>query len=177
MKLFDIQGGKIIIHPDALGIPCFKRVWDADKAQDKERANRIISYIVLMNKWDSPYVQSMEADTRESKLKKEIFGDENYQLTAEETSCENDYKAFCYTRTLEMLDNMRLKLDSISKYYKESLDDTLDEKKIKDLLAGMTSVGNVLKSIDTLENMVKSEEVAMGKVKGDAKVNPYELVR
>lgn len=76
-----------------------------------------------------------------------------------------------------MLDNMRLKLDSISKYYKESLDDTLDEKKIKDLLAGMTSVGNVLKSIDTLENMVKSEEVAMGKVKGDAKVNPYELVR
>ena len=79
MRLFDIQGGKIIIHPDALGIPCFKRVWDADKAQDKERANRIISYIVLMNKWDSPYVQSMEADTRESKLKKEIFGDENYQ--------------------------------------------------------------------------------------------------
>ena len=76
-----------------------------------------------------------------------------------------------------MLDNMRLKLDSISKYYKESLDDTLDEKKIKDLLAGMTSVGNVLKSIDTLENMVKSEEVAMGKVKGDAKVNPYELVK
>lgn len=72
---------------------------------------------------------------------------------------------------------MRLKLDSISKYYKESLDDTLDEKKIKDLLAGMTSVGNVLKSIDTLENMVKSEEVAMGKVKGDAKVNPYELVK
>ena len=41
----------------------------------------------------------------------------------------------------------------------------------------MTSVGNVLKSIDTLENMVKSEEVAMGKVKGDAKVNPYELVK
>ena len=41
----------------------------------------------------------------------------------------------------------------------------------------MTSVGNVLKRIDTLENMVKAEEVAMGKVKGDAKVNPYELVR
>lgn len=32
MRLFDIKGGKIIIHPDALGIPCFKRVWDADKA-------------------------------------------------------------------------------------------------------------------------------------------------
>ena len=40
--------------------------------------------------------------------KREIFGDENYQLTAEEISCENDYKAFCHTRTLEMLDNMRI---------------------------------------------------------------------
>ena len=176
MKLFDIIGGKVVIHSDALGIPCFKKVWDADKP-DEEHATKVISYIVLMNKWNSPYVQSMEADSREERLKKEIFGDENYQFTAEEISCENDYKSLCYTRTLEMLDNMRLKLDSISKYYKESLDDTLDEKKIKDLLAGMTSVGNVLKSIDTLENMVKSEEVAMGKVKGDAKVNPYELVK
>ena len=176
MKLADIQGGKVIIHSDMLMIPCFKRLWDADKA-DKEHATKVIRYIVLMNKWNSPYVQSMEAETREPKLKKEIFGDENYQLTAEEISCENDYKAFCHTRTLEMLDNMRLKLDSIRKYYKESLDDTLDEKKIKDLLAGMTSVGNVLKSIDTLENMVKAEEVAIGKVKGDAKINPYDVAR
>lgn len=72
---------------------------------------------------------------------------------------------------------MRLKLDSISNYYKESLDDTLDEKKIKDLLAGMTSVGKVMESINSLEDMVKSEEVAIGRVKGDAKINPYELVK
>ena len=76
-----------------------------------------------------------------------------------------------------MLNNMRLKLDSISNYYKESLDDTLDEKKIKDLLAGMTSVGKVMESINSLEDMVKSEEVAIGRVKGDAKINPYELVK
>lgn len=175
MKLFDIVGGKVVIHSDALGIPCFKRVWDADKA-DKEHATKVISYIVLKNKWDSPYVQSMDADTIETKLKLELFND-NYELTEDELACEKQYKTFCYTRTLEMLDNMRLKLDSISRYYKESLDDALDEKKIKDLLAGMTSVGGVLKSIDSLENMVKAEEVAMGKVKGDAKVNPYELAR
>lgn len=32
-----------------------------------------------MNKWDSPYVQSMDEDSRELKLKKEIFDDENYK--------------------------------------------------------------------------------------------------
>lgn len=176
MKLFDIVGGKVVIHADALGIPCFKRIWEADKP-DKEYSTKLISYIVLMHKWDSPYVQSMDADTREAKLKKEYFNNEKYKLNAEEKACEEDYKRFCYTRTLEMLDNMRLKLDSVSRYYKESLDDELDEKKIKDLLAGMTSVGGVLKSIDSLETMVKAEELVVGKVKGDAKVNPYELAR
>ena len=70
---------------------------------------------------------------------------------------------------------MRLKLDSISKYYKESLGEDLDEKKIKDLLAGMTSVGNVIKSIDALETMVKAEEITTTRVKGDAKINPFEI--
>lgn len=176
MKLFDIIGGKVVIHSDALGIPCFRRIWESDKP-DKEHADRVISYIVLKNKWDSPYVQSMEAEMIEPKLKKELFNDENYELTENELLAEKQYKAFCYTRTLEMLDNMRLKLDSVSKYYKESLEDLLDEKKIKDLLAGMTSVGNVLKSIDTLETMVKAEEVSLGKVKGDSKINPYELAK
>lgn len=176
MKLFDIVGGKVVIHPDAVGIPCFKRVWDTDKP-DKEHSSKVISYIVLMNKWDSPYVQSMDADSRELKLKKEVFNDENYKLTSEELICEEEYKNLLNTRALRMLNNMRLKLDSVSKYYEESLGDTLDEKKIKDLLAGMTSVGGVFKSIDSLETMVKAEEVAIGKVKGDAKVNPYELAR
>lgn len=176
MKLFDLVGGKVKIHPDAIGIPCFRKVWDADKP-DKEHATKVISYIVLMNKWDSPYVQSMDEDSRELKLKKEIFDDENYKLTTEELICEDEYKTLLNTRALQMLNNMRLKLDSVSKYYKESLDDTLDEKKIKDLLAGMTSVGGVLKSIDSLETMVKAEELAIGKVKGDAKVNPYELAK
>ena len=116
MKLFDIQGGKVIIHSDALGIPCFKRVWDTDKP-DKEHATKVISYIVLMNKWDSPYVQSMDEDSRELKLKKEIFNDENYKLTSEELICEEEYKNLLNTRALQMLNNMRLKLDSVSKYY------------------------------------------------------------
>ena len=68
MKLFDILAGKVVIHNDALGIPAFKKVWNADKA-DKEMATKYISYIVLKNKYDSPYVQSMDSDKIEPRLK------------------------------------------------------------------------------------------------------------
>lgn len=176
MKLADIIGGKVVIHPDMLLIPVFKELWENDE-ENKEYATKLISYIVLNNKWDSPYVQSMDAETRESKLKERFFDNCDYTLTPEEKICEDEYKSFLNTRALQMLNNMRLKLDSISNYYKESLDDTLDEKKIKDLLAGMTSVGKVMESISSLEDMVKSEETSIGRVKGDAKVNPYELVK
>ena len=83
MKLFDILGGKVVIHSDALGIPCFKKVWDADKP-DKEHATNIISYIVLKNKWDSPYVLSSDKENIEPRLKKQLLGDANYKLTTDE---------------------------------------------------------------------------------------------
>lgn len=173
MKLADIVGGKIVIHPDMLMVPCFKALWEKD--DDKEHATKVISYIVFKNKWDSPYVLSTDNSMLEEKLKDRVFGNKDYRLTTEESICEKEYKDFQNTRVLQMLTNMRLKLDSISAYYGDSLEDELDEKKIKDLLAGMTSVGNVIKSISTLEDMVKAENITFTKVKGDAKINPYEL--
>jgi len=68
MKLFDINGGKVVIHSDALGLPFFKKLWEADKP-DKQQATNVISYIVLMWYFKSPYVLQLEPDIREKKLK------------------------------------------------------------------------------------------------------------
>ena len=118
MKLFDILGGNVTIHEDALAIPAFKKIWEKDKA-DKQHAIAVISYIVFKNKWDSPYVLSMTEDILEESLKKEFFP-EGYQLTPDE-----------YTRTLAMLNSIRLKLDTFTQYYHDSLEEELDEKKIE----------------------------------------------
>ena len=82
MKLFDIVGGELTIHADALGLPCFRRFWEKNK--NKKHATDVISYIVLMHKWDSPYVQSMDENTRKEKLKEKLFGDANYKLGVKE---------------------------------------------------------------------------------------------
>lgn len=174
MNLFDIIDGKVVIHNDALGLPPFKKLWEKD-LKNKKHATDVISYIILKNKHDSPYVLSEDPLELETKLKTLIFNDPNHQLTNEELTCEKQYQDLCYTNTLRMLDNMRLKLDSISRYYKDSLEDDLDEKKIKDLLAGMSSVGNVYKSLDALEKAVRMEELANSKIKGGAEINPYEI--
>lgn len=175
MHLFDIVAGKVQIHPDLLAIPCFNQVWEADKTESKEKANKYISYIILKNYYNSPYVLTMLEKDIEPRLKKEIFNNENFILPEDILKCEKDYIGFTNTKTLQMLKSMRKKIDSISLYYDQSLGEDLDEKKIKDLLAGMEKVKGTFQTIDYLEKVVKTEELNNSKVRGGGEMNPYEL--
>lgn len=174
MKLFDIIAGKVIIHNDSLGIPCFKKIWDADK-EDKALATKYISYIVLKNKYDSPYVQSMYTEDIEPKLKQELFGNKNAKLPKEVLEAEEMYIRFSYTLTLDLLEGLRLKLQAAAKYYKSSKDEELDLDSIKKLTDGAKNISGTIKSIDDLEKSVKAEEMNNSKIRGGSEINPYEL--
>ena len=173
MKLFDIVGGKVVIHADFLAIPAMKRYWET--STDKDQVNKVLSFIILCDYWDSPYVKSMNDDIREDKLKEEIFGDKSYKLTKDEQICRDEYARILETRNLKMLKAMRNKIDTVSSYYEESIGEELDEKRIKDLLAGMEKVKAVFQTVDFLEKAVKAEELDNTKIRGNAQLNPYEL--
>ena len=174
MKLADIVAGKVVIHNDMLVIPAFKKIWDADNPT-KELATKYISYIVLKNKYDSTYVKSMNEEDIEPRLKKEIFGKSDIKLPKEVIEAEQAYINFANTLTLQLLKNAKKKLESISKYYLNSLDEELDEKKVKDILSGMGSLGNTIKSLDLLEISVKNEEINNNRIRGGGELNPFEI--
>ena len=174
MKLFDISGGKVVVHPEMLALPPFKKYYDNSK--DKDHVNDVIRFIILCDYWNSPYVLSMkDASMREAKLKREILKDEHYTLTIDEQICRTEYKELLNTRTLKMLEAMRNKLDTISDWYNNSLEDELDEKKIQMLMAGFEKAKGTYVTIDYLEKAVKAEQLDTMKVRGDNKINPYEL--
>lgn len=176
LHLFDIAGGNVIIHADLWGLPPFQKLWDIDKDPSKDHANKVVKYIVLCNYWNSPYVKSIsDYRMRSKKLKDLIFKNEDYTLTPEEQSSEDDYKELINTRNLRMLNRIQMKLDSISDYYEKSLDEELDETKIQKLLSGFEKVKGTIQTIDFLEKAVKAEELDTSKVRGDAKINTYEL--
>lgn len=88
MNLVDIVGGKVVIHPDLYFVPAFKKLYEQDTSEDKIHQELVITYIVLMHKWSSPYKKSMDAHTREIRLKEQVFEDPNYELTEEEKVAE-----------------------------------------------------------------------------------------
>lgn len=173
MKLFDLIGGKVVIHAEFLALPPIKKYWESTK--DKQHATDLLTFIILCDYWNSPYVKSMEKEIRESTLKQSILNNPEYVLTPEEQACRDEYKRISYTRNLKMLDAMRNKIDTISNYYESSLGEELDEKKIQILLAGMEKVKGTYQTLDFLEKAVKAEEIDNSKVRGNVQVNPYEL--
>ena len=173
MKLFDIVAGKVVVHAEFIAIPPMKRYWES--TTDKDHANKVLSFIILCDYWDSPYVKSMNDDIREEKLKEEIFKNKDYKFTKDEQVCRDEYARLLDTRNLKMLKAMRNKIDTVSSYYEESIGEELDEKRIKDLLAGMEKVKAVFQTVDFLEKAVKAEELDNTKIRGNAQLNPYEL--
>ena len=108
-------------------------------------------------------------------MKEEFFGNSSYTLTKDEQVCRDEYARLLDTRNLKMLKAMRNKIDTVSSYYEESIGEELDEKRIKDLLAGMEKVKAVFQTVDFLEKAVKAEELDNTRVRGNAQLNPYEL--
>lgn len=173
MRLFDIVAGNVVIHTDTLGLPPFKKIWDSCK--NKDLATKYISYIVLKNKYDSPYVKSLNKEDLEPTLKQQLFNNSNAKLPEEVLAAEQEYLNFNNTLTLRLLKNARMKLESISKYYQESLTEQLDEKKVKTILSGISTLGETIKSLDILEASVRAEEASTDKVKGGVEINEFEL--
>lgn len=173
MNLADIVGGQVVIHPDMLAIPPFKKLWDSFK--DKDLATKYLWYIVLKNKYDSPYVETMERDLIGPTLRKQYFGDENYELPEVVLDAEKEWLARTYSLLEYMLDGLLLKLEGAAKYYHLSKDDELDLDSIKKLTDGAKNMAGTIESIVKLKSQVKAEEIKNTKVRGGGEMNSFEL--
>lgn len=174
MKLFDIQGDQVIIHDDTLGLPCFRKLWES--VDNKSKATDFISYIVFKNKYNSPYVKAYSIEDREPILKKRIFGTEEFELPQVVLDCEQEYLDLTETLFIGLVKNSRDKLESISRYYKDSLDDELNPDSIKVIIASMKELGNTAKSLELLEEQARKEESMLStKIRGGAELNAFEI--
>jgi len=173
LKLFDIQGGKVVIHPDMLGIPCFKDIWESNK--DKEYVTNVISYIVLQNHHDSPYVKEIgDSDKRSEKLKKELFKKE-WTPNEQEKYAEDTFISFSNTLLVQLLEGSRNAVYMISCYLKDIVKGSMDMKMVKEAMQAMASLDKMVKSIDSLEKQVRKEELDNSTVRGGSEVGHYEI--
>lgn len=177
--MFDIVDGKVTINADDLAVPVFKKIYDADKSKDKTISFNQISYIVFMYKWNSPYASLIDEETRDRVVKKDIFGDESYQLDQIVIDAIPRYKQFIHTFSLQFLDQNMVGAKKLMQFYEMINWDEVDRTgkfkySARDLAANLKEAGNILKSLESLKEQVRKEELEISNIRGGNQINMYE---
>lgn len=182
MKLFDIQDGKVVLNPSELSLPAFKKIYESDKTKDKQHAIAKISYIVFMYKWDSPYMSVIDEDKRSSILKEELFSDAKFELDKQTEDAIDKFKMFQHTFSLQFLEDNMLGASKLMEYYRLISWNETDKSgkqlySSRDLAANLEKAGGILKSLHTLKEQVRREELENTRIKGGSEIGSYEEVR
>lgn len=180
MKIFDIVDGKVVVNPYELAIPAFKDLYEADKSKDKHNALDAIRYIVFMYKWDSPYSSYTEEDERSRVLKKEIFKNESYTLDTLTEKAIDAFKRFQYTFTLQFLEaNLHGAKKLMESYYNINWEEEDKSGKAKysskDVASNIEKAGGIIKSLYTLQEQVKREQLDKSVSRGGSEINYFEI--
>lgn len=178
MDLLILEKNKLDVSPYALCIKEFKAIWDADKSKDKDWATKALSYIVMMCKFNSPYINYQE--------------DERHKLVCEELGVEIDKKQIAeaikvYNRlqedslpALRYLYASRIAAEKIRQFYltfdlNERSDKGAYLLKPKDISSSITDMERLIRTLDALEEKVKKEmELTDSKIRGGGLSGEFE---
>ena len=170
MKLYDIQGDRAVIHADLLGLPKMKELYEANP----DVGYKEISYIVLKNVVDSPY-DGMYEEEKAKTIIKQLFGNSDWKPSKAVLEAEAQFVEYYYDNLLaRLLRGVKRRLERISKFYEESLYEELDDAKANKFVDTVGKLEKMITSVEALEKSVKAKESVGTRVKGGAKINPYE---
>ena len=73
-----------------------------------------------------------------------------------------------------LLRGVKRRLEKVSRFYEESLYEELDDTVANKFIDTVGKLEKMITSVEALEKSVKAKESVGTKVKGGAKINPYE---
>jgi hypothetical protein len=178
-QIFDIVGGEVVLTPEGLAIPVFKRLWDNDKSKDKKRALDEIKYVVfLVDPVKSPY-KDIDEDIKENTIRTDIFKDSGWFPSQDVIDAVEKFTELKYTTTLKVLKAAKTAVEQLANYFsavnfteKDSWGKPLYS--VNDLAANLGRVGNIVKSLNILEDAAKKELSEGSRIKGGTEIGYFE---
>lgn len=177
VKLFDIDRGMVVMNPQSIWIPEFRKIWDRDKSKDKAKASMEISYIVFLHSFDSPY-EAYPLHERETRIKRDYLKDEKWAPDAVIKDAIVRYKEFQDSTALRLLKTSRMALEAIELHtqmiYDKARNGEVDAGEIDKLIKNTKELGNVMRSLDELEKQVQKQQLEKNTAKAGRTIGLFE---
>lgn len=166
--LFDIVKGKVVMNPTTLWIPEFKAVWDGDESEEHLEAIKIISYIVFMEDYRSPY-RDMRPINKEKTIRKDMFSNLAWKPDKTVKDAMKKYALLQETANTRLLKAAKIATDKLTEYF-----ENVDPYDATNIVRNLKELGTVVKSLDTLQRQVEKEQLDMEAAKGSREIGYYE---
>ena len=164
-----------VIDPAALLVPEFKAIWDRDKKKGKIRARQELAYVYFMADPRSPYADEHYLK-KESIIKMDCFNDVNYEIDSIILTALSKYKELYETPTMRFLQGIKIQLDNLAEYLKETK--PIDGKggNFNSILSTITKGKELITTADSLEELVnKKIRARETKKRGSVTPNMFDL--
>ena len=164
------------ISPEALIINDFKKIWTRDKSSKKEKALKELAYIYHTTDYQSIY-RNYHIDTREAKIKLDIFDDRQWTPDNDIGLAVNKYAQLQTTLSMELLQDVELGLTKLRDYFRDvdfEEDDT-NGVAAKNFIANVKAMGDLVKGMKTLKDEVEKELTDSMQLRGGSIVASREL--
>lgn len=185
MDLFELTNGRAFPTVHVLMIEPFKTIWETDTTVEKGNAIRLFSYIELMcsPKRSNPFFGYAE-NIRSSKVKREIYKDENYTDTSFMITGIAKYKELLANSSpsFNMLNSALMAKDAIVGFLKDA-EARLAERNLKsgapifkpvDVTNALIRIGAITKELEAARDKVGEELKEASKTRGQRVIGLYE---
>lgn len=179
-KLFDIDNGRVVLDPKNLAVPIFNKIWKRDKSKTKELATKELTYVVFLCDYQSPYNDYPPID-KEIKLRTEIFSEED-DWEPDELIKEaiQQYEDLQQTTNSRLVKSAKVAAEKLAVYFEKVDFDERDDRgrpiyTAKDVVGNLKQVGEMVKSLISLEKQVQKEQMESSSVRGGGEIGAYEL--
>jgi hypothetical protein len=106
-----MRGDQPYLNPIGINIPEFKKLWDADKSEDKSQYAKELAYIYHMCEYDSPYY---DLEDKQEKVIKDFIGKTSWRIPKRVTNCIEAYKGLDTASEKRSLDAAVVACDAVA---------------------------------------------------------------
>lgn len=182
MELFEIVNGYAVPSVHALLISPFKEIWNNDNSDNNVDSINTFTYIELLcsPKKSNPFVGYSEEE-RPAKVKKEVWGDEDYPLDTDTILAVIKYKELL-SESSPSYDLYVSAVNAVQKLRKFLNDFEMDEKtpngtlllKPKDITNALKDLDEVSKNMEASRDRVHTEITQSAKTRNQRDIGDFE---
>lgn len=178
MRLFKYEGHRVVISPEALLLKPFKRIWERDKSDDKNKALLELGFIYFYCDPRSEYMIIVDEETRMDEIKK---GEGLRDSWGPDKSLEEAmglYKKLTVTASAGLLEDARLAIGKIREQLRalsfEEVEPAKMPKALKDAADALTRVPDLMEALQKAEKALSSDILETTRMRGQGEKKVFE---